>query len=96
VCETVDIRRLAKADPTMIDAYLHPADVVAHNEKNIGPFRLLHPGRLGRNGQTGRQRDANPEFPEFLHKCLHSFLLWWLTRKTGPHFKLLGGPYGNQ
>ena len=38
--DAVDVGRLAHHQAAMVDARLHPADVVAHDEENIGLIRL--------------------------------------------------------
>jgi hypothetical protein len=39
--DLVDVRRLADHQSAMIDARLHPADVIAHDEKDVGFLWLL-------------------------------------------------------
>ena len=56
IADPVDVRRLADHQAAMVDARLHPADVVAHDEEDIGLSGGL---RLGR-GQGGcGKKDAS-------------------------------------
>src|SRR5512143_1254722 len=48
--DTVDVRCFADRDTLVIDARLHPADVVAHDEENV---RF---GVLGRSGSWRQKR----------------------------------------
>src|SRR5262249_43326323 len=41
VRESVDIGCFPEAEATMVGAHLHPPNVVAHDEKNVGPLLLL-------------------------------------------------------
>ena len=45
MADAVDIRRLADHQAAMVDARLHPADVVAHDEQDVG-LRRLRPARM--------------------------------------------------
>ena len=69
--DAVDIRRFSDRDTLMIDARLHPADVIAHDEEDI---RLLRRSRVvahwpGRTAHTDTNavaprstaRDAEPK-----------------------------------
>ena len=42
--EPVDVGRLAERQAPVIDADLHPADVVAHDEQDVGLLRLVRSG----------------------------------------------------
>ncbi len=53
VADAIDVRRLADHQATMVDAWLHPADVIAHDEEDIWlRWRL----RCGRRDRCSRQR----------------------------------------
>ena len=41
IADAVDVGRLANHQATMINARLHPADVVAHDEENVGACWLV-------------------------------------------------------
>ena len=47
VADAIDVRRFANHQAAMVDARLHPADVVTHDEKDVGLLRRLR----------GRRRD---------------------------------------
>src|SRR5262252_7237590 len=53
--DAVDVRRFANREAAMIDARLHPADVVAHDEQDVG--LLLRGGGAGAQSQACDQRD---------------------------------------
>ena len=57
MADAVDIGRFADHQAAMIDARLHPADVVRHDEDDVW-FRVL---RLGRNGSDERSRDTGKQ-----------------------------------
>ena len=48
VADAIDVGRFPHHQATMVDARLHPADVVTHDEQDVGFLRLLR--RCGRNG----------------------------------------------
>ena len=41
VADAVDVRRLTDHQAAMVDVRLHPADVVAHDEEDVGLLLLL-------------------------------------------------------
>jgi len=41
IADAIDVRRLANHQPLMVDARLHPADVIAHDKKDVGLLLLL-------------------------------------------------------
>ena len=41
LADAIDVRRFADHQTAMVDAGLHPADVVAHDEEDVGLLRLL-------------------------------------------------------
>ena len=43
VADAIDVRRLPDHQAAMVDARLHPADVVAHDEEDIGFLRRAAP-----------------------------------------------------
>jgi hypothetical protein len=67
--DPVDVRRFADHQALVVDARLHPADVVAHDEQDVGLLlRRLRNGRSGhRHRGQGRRRDQGslgPHAPE--------------------------------
>ena len=70
VADAIDVGRLADHQAAMVDARLHNADVVAHDEEDVGLLRrllLCRRRRAGRAGQRERhqrrradQRGAGP------------------------------------
>jgi len=74
--DAVDIGRFAKPDALMVDARLHPADVVAHDEENVGflplgLLLLLGGGRNARHCRGGAHHDKSaPDFSgQHPHGC---------------------------
>ena len=60
--DAVDVGRLADHQPSMVDARLHPADVVAHDEEDVGFLAgcLRCRRRAGRSGQRHRHQCVAP------------------------------------
>src|SRR5215467_12159829 len=54
VSDAVDVRRLADHQAAMIDARLHPADVIAHDEKDVGFLWLLRGCRSACHRNSGK------------------------------------------
>ena len=49
--DAVDVGRLADHQSLVVDARLHPADVVAHDEQDIGLFPFVRTGGFGGHDQ---------------------------------------------
>src|SRR5262249_31487182 len=64
VADAVDVRRLTDHQAAVVDAWLHPADVVAHDEQDVGLLLLLRRRRRG-CGDRGRDHRERTE-PEAL------------------------------
>ena len=45
IADAIDVRRFADHQPAVIDARLHPSDVIAHDEENVGFLPPLGGGR---------------------------------------------------
>ena len=54
--DAVDVRRLADHQAAVVDRRLHPADVVAHDEEDVGLLRGLLRRRRARRRRRGRRR----------------------------------------
>ena len=71
IADAIDVGRLADHQPLMVDARLHPADVVAHDEEDVGllaPAVVLPPAcwpvRTARHQiDRAEQRGAGPLKP---------------------------------
>ena len=70
VPDAVDVRRFPDHQAAMVDARLHPADVVAHDEEDVG-FLLLRGCRRAchRHGSKQRQQ-TEPDAPGHTHGLL--------------------------
>jgi len=72
---TVDVGRFAERQPAVVDADLHPADVVAHDEKDVGlRRRRLGERRTQKRGRgqqepSGRCTEPHPSEISSLHLC---------------------------
>src|SRR5262249_11257201 len=90
VADAVDVRCFSDHQAAMVDARLHPADVVAHDEEDVGLCLLLLLLR-GRR-QTRRQTDGdecNQSGPKLAHE-FHGrppYLPAWYGKsdRTTPH-----------
>jgi hypothetical protein len=60
LADLVDVRRLSDHQATVIDARLHPADIVAHDEENVR-FALRLRGRLLRRTRRGNEHREQTE-----------------------------------
>ena len=56
VADAVDVGRFPDHQAAMVDARLHPADVVAHDEEDVGLLLLLRGRRRARRRHDGEQR----------------------------------------
>src|SRR5215469_1098104 len=54
IADAVDVRRLADHQAAMVDARLHPADVIAHDEEDVR-LRLLRGCRSIRRYKSGEE-----------------------------------------
>ena len=86
VADAVDVRRLADHQPAVIDARLHPSDVVAHDEEDIGFLSLLGGGRNACHGRGGTQRGKSaPDWSEHAHGCFPQCRLPKPGPQPSPH-----------
>ena len=67
VADAVDVGRLADHQAAMIDARLHPADVVAHDEQDVG--LLLRQCRLRRE-QREQRAQRSKRRKSFANSCV--------------------------
>ena len=59
IADAIDVGRLADHQPLMVDAGLHPADVIAHDEQDVGLLSLLSSRRCAeRDGRRHQHRCA--------------------------------------
>src|SRR5215468_3783440 len=73
IADAIDVRRLADHQPAMVDARLIEADVVAHDEEDIGFLPLLGGSRNARHCRGGTHYDKSaPDCSEHAHGCLSS------------------------
>jgi hypothetical protein len=54
IANAVDVRRFPDHQAAVVDARLHPADVVAHDEEDVGLLLLLRLRGSKRAAQDGR------------------------------------------
>src|SRR5262249_54297515 len=85
VADAVDVRRLAYHQAAVVDARLHPADVVAHDEEDVGLLLLLLLLLRGRRQvchRYGREQceQTEADFPRHAHGF--SSTLW--AARIGP------------
>ena len=66
VADAVDVGRLPDHQAAVVDARLHPADVVAHDEQDVG---LLLAGRHPGQQWHGRQNGHNGTHSEHCYDC---------------------------
>jgi hypothetical protein len=72
--DAVDVGRLADHQAAMVDARLHPADVVTHDEEDVG-LLLLRGRRQARHRYCGdRGQQAEPDVSDYTHSDLLSWL----------------------
>src|SRR5947207_3433909 len=57
IADAVDVRRFADHQAAMVDARLHPADVVAHDEEDVGLLLLLRGRRRARRHRGNEWRE---------------------------------------
>ena len=64
VADLVDVGRFSDHQATVIDARLHPADVIAHDEKNVGLLLLLSRCgcAVGEHADTQNKHNGTDEF----------------------------------
>ena len=96
IADAIDIRRLADHQTAMINTRLHDADVVAHDEDDVG----LAGGRLCRCRKIYcgkldcRQRGRNQQ-PTYSFTYLHDFSsLYYTTRATRRQQNVVGARTG--
>ena len=67
LADAVDVGRFPDHQTAVVDARLHPADVVSHDEQDIGLLLLggCHPGQQW----YGRQNGHNGAHPEHCYDC---------------------------
>ena len=70
IADAVDVRRFTNHQAAVIDAWLHLADIIAHDEKNV--WFLLLRGRLRtcRDNRGGACEQTEPEPSSHFHGCL--------------------------
>src|SRR5215475_7735117 len=70
VADAIDVWRFADHQAAMIDARLHPSDVVAHDEEDVGLLSLLGEGRNARHCRGATRQDKSaPDCSEYAHDC---------------------------
>ena len=68
VADAVDVGRLPDHQAAVIDARLHPADVVAHDEEDVGLLLLLRGRRHARRRYRGdRGQQTEPDISDYAH-----------------------------
>ena len=71
IADAVDVGRLPDHQPLMVDARLHPADIIAHDEEDIRLCRRLRHGRrAGRSGQRHQHRRPKQRGAALVPTCL--------------------------
>src|SRR3954451_21536510 len=79
VGDAVDVGRLAHHQAAVVGARLHPADVVAHDEQDVGLLRLLRLRMAGRHERAGQEqpRGERAERPAGSDGNLHATTSRW-------------------
>ena len=68
--DAIDVGRFPDHQTSMVDARLHPADIVAHDEDDVGFLSLLGEGRIACHRCDGAQNDKSaPDYSEHAHGC---------------------------
>src|SRR5262249_41068215 len=60
LADLVDVRRFSDHHAAMIDAWLHPTDIVAHDEEDVRLLLLLRGCRHTRHNTNGDERGSAP------------------------------------
>src|SRR5262245_5867688 len=67
VPDAVDVRRLADHQAAVVDARLHPADVVAHDEEDVGLLLLRGRRRARHHDRHERSQQTEPDISGHTH-----------------------------
>ena len=68
LADAVDVRRFTHHQATVIDAWLHPADIVAHDEEDVGLCLLLLRGCRARHRDGGKEcQHREPDHSSHAH-----------------------------
>src|SRR5262249_29874134 len=87
VADAVDVRRFPDHQAAVVDARLHPADVVAHDEEDVGLLLLLRGRRQTRRHTDGDEcRQGGPKLShEFHGKPPYLSASWVENDRATPH-----------